>query len=304
MIDDMRRLPVAAAIAPGKHYVRAALLSSILIALAAALAVFGIPGAGPASAETAPGETAAGETTVAETAPGETTVGGNTPTGKEVLERIDGNMYFDQAEIESDMVVHGRSGTRTIESRVYRKGVDNALVLYLAPPREKGKKMLRLGDKIWNYIPEPTDRIIAISGHLLRQSVMGSDLSYEDITENHRLLDKYEAAVVGSEELDGRDCWVVELNSTAKDVAYYSRKVWVDKERWLPLREERFARSGKLLKTTTITEVSRLGDGWYPRHMIFKDELAEGGGTEYIVKRIDPDVEIPDHMLTKAALRK
>jgi len=284
MIDDMRRLAVAAAIAPGEHYVRDALLSSVLIALAAAVAVFGMPGAGRAV--------------------GETTVGGNTPTGEEVLERIDGNMYFDQAEIESDMVVHGRSGARTIESRVYRKGVDNALVLYLAPPREKGKKMLRLGDKIWNYIPEPTDRIIAISGHLLRQSVMGSDLSYEDITENHRLLDKYEAAVVGSEESDGRDCWVVELNSTAKDVAYYSRKVWVDKERWLPLREERFARSGKLLKTTTITEVSRLGDGWYPRHTIFKDELAEGGGTEYIVKSIDTDVEIPDHMLTKAALRK
>ena len=226
------------------------------------------------------------------------------PTGDEVLERLDRNMYFDQAQIESDMIVHGRAGSRTIESVAYKKGMDRALIEYLAPPREKGKKMLKLSDKIWNYIPEPTDRVIAISGHLLRQSVMGSDLSYEDITENHKLSEKYDAEVVDSEEFDGRDCWVVELNSTSKDVAYYSRKVWVDKERWLPLREERYARSGKLLKTTTITEVFRLGDRWYPRHMVFKDELAAGKGTEYVVKSIDPDVEIPDHMLTKAALRK
>lgn len=226
------------------------------------------------------------------------------PTGEEVLEALDSNMYFDQAEIESDMVVNARSSTRTIRSRAYKKGTDKALVVYLAPPREKGKKMLRLGDKIWNYIPEPTDRIIAISGHLLRQSVMGSDLSYEDITENHRLREKYEAVVVDSGEIGGRLCWVVELNSKVKDVAYYSRKVWVDKERWLPLREERFARSGKLLKTTTITDAFKLRKRWYPRHMIFKDELSEGKGTEYIVNSIDLEVEIPDHMLTKAALRE
>ena len=97
---------------------------------------------------------------------------------------------------------------------------------------------------------------------------------------------------------------MLQLDAKTRDVAYHSRRVWVDKERWLPLKEERYARSGKLLKTTTIVEVFKLGDGWYPRHMVFKDKLAEGGGTEYIVKSINPDVKIPNHMLTKAALRK
>ena len=226
------------------------------------------------------------------------------PSGEEVLDRLDNNLYFDQARIESDMIVHGRSGSRTVESRAYKRGVDEALVEYLAPPREKGKKMLKLGDKIWNYIPEPTDRIITISGHLLRQSVMGSDLSYEDITENNRLGENYSAAVAGSDTVNGRDCWVVELEARSREVAYHSRKVWVDKERWLPIREERYARSGKLLKTTNITEVMKLDGGWYPKHMVFKDELSDGKGTEYIVKSIDTSVDIPDHMLTKAALRK
>jgi outer membrane lipoprotein-sorting protein len=226
------------------------------------------------------------------------------PSGDYVLDRIDDNMYMDHAVVLATMVIHGRSGTRTIESRSWRKGVDSVLVEYLEPPREKGKKMLKLGGQLWNYIPEPTDRIIAISGHLLRQSVMGSDLSYEDITENHKLRDKYEAAVVGRDSLDGRDCYILQLDAKVEEVAYRSRRVWVDAERWLPLREERFAKSGKLLKTTRIIEVMKLKDRWYPRQMVFKDELSRGEGTGYLVESIDLEIEVPGHLLTKAALRK
>jgi outer membrane lipoprotein-sorting protein len=226
------------------------------------------------------------------------------PSGTEILRRVDDNLVFDQRKSTSTMVIHGRSGTRTITSQAWAVGRDSSLVEYLSPPRERGKKMLRLGDKIWNYTPEPNDRIIAISGHLLRQSVMGSDLSYEDITENHSLEELYDAEITGEEELDGRPCWVLHLTAKESDVTYHSRKIWVDKQRWLPLSEERYAKSGRLLKKTTIAEVFKVSDRWYPKRMIFKDVLQRGEGTEFIVESIDFDVEVPDHMLTKAALRK
>lgn len=227
-----------------------------------------------------------------------------TPSGEDVLRRVDDNMVYDQAKSTSTMIIHGRSGTRTITSSSWSTGRDSSLVEYLSPPRERGKKMLRLGDKIWNYTPEPNDRIIAISGHLLRQSVMGSDLSYEDMTENHKLIELYDAEVTGEDEIDGRPCWVVDLAAKTKDVTYHTRKIWVDQERWLPLKEERYAKSGRLLKTTTITEAFRVSGRWYPKRMIFKDMLQRGEGTEFIIESIDFDVEIPGHMLTKAALRK
>jgi len=224
--------------------------------------------------------------------------------GKEVLRRIDRNMVSEQAVSVTRMIIHGRRGDRTITSKSWVKGRDQAFVEYLSPAREKGKKMLKIGDKLWNYTPEPNDRIIAISGHLLRQSVMGSDLSYEDMTENNRLTEVYDAVIENEEVLDERHCLVVRLIAKTKDIAYYTRRVWVDSERWLPLKEERYAKSGRLLKSFKITEVFRIDDRWYPRRMIFKDMLLKGGGTEYIVESIDFDVEIPDHMLTKAALRK
>ncbi|MGE5352665.1 MAG: outer membrane lipoprotein-sorting protein, partial [Acidobacteriota bacterium] len=111
-------------------------------------------------------------------------ISAQTPTGDEVLKQIDKNLVIDKAISQTTMIIHGRAGTRSVKAKTWTEGRDKAFVEYTDPPREKGKKMLKLGDQIWNYIPEPTDRIITISGHLLRQSVMGSDLSYEDITEN------------------------------------------------------------------------------------------------------------------------
>lgn len=227
-----------------------------------------------------------------------------TLTGQEMLQRIDANMAVDQAVSMSTMIVHGRTGSRTITSKSWNKGRDQAFVEYLSPAREKGKKMLKLEDKIWTYTPEPTDRIITISGHLLRQSVMGSDLSYEDVTENDYLAEMYDGEVMAEDEMNGQPCYVLQLTAKEQDISYYSRKLWVDSEHWLPLREERYAKSGKLLKTAEILEIFQVAERWYPKKMIFKDALSSGKGTEYIIDSIDFDVEIPEHLLTKAALRK
>jgi len=226
------------------------------------------------------------------------------PDGEEILRKVDENLVLDQATGISVMVIHARSGTRTIKSQFWVRGQDESYVEYLSPARERGKKMLKLGDKLWTYAPEPADRIITISGHLLRQSVMGSDLSYEDMMENDKLVELYDAEVTGIEEIDGVECWVITMASKGKDVAYHSRKVWVDRARYLPLREERFAKSGRLLKTTEIREAMQVGQRWYMKRAVFKDMLSSGEGTEYIIEEIEFDVEIPDHVFTRASLRK
>jgi outer membrane lipoprotein-sorting protein len=190
-----------------------------------------------------------------------------------------------------------------VEAKTWIQGIEKSFTEYLAPPREKGTKMLKLEDQLWTYSPD-TDRTIKISGHMLRQPVMGSDLSYEDFLEDRKLQDVYTAAVSGEEILNERDCWVLELTAKTPDVAYFSRKLWVDKTRFIPLKEERFAKSGRLLKTTSIKEVMKVGPRWVAKYIIFKDELKSGEGTEIVLESVEFDVEIPDYIFSKAALRK
>ena len=225
-------------------------------------------------------------------------------TAEEILQKIDDNMVFEKAITTTKMIIHGRSRSRTIEAKSWAKGNDLALVEYLSPAREKGKKMLKTIDKIWIYTPEPTDRIISISGHLMRQSVMGSDLSYEDITDNSSMIDSYDAKVIVEENFMDRDCWVLELIAKEKNISYFKRKIWVDKERNLAVKEERFAKSGKLLKTTEILEMFFQDNRWFPKHMKFKDALSKGKGTEYFIESIEFNADIPEHYFTKAGLKR
>ncbi len=224
------------------------------------------------------------------------------PSGDEILDRIDQNMSADSRHVVSKMVINGTRSTRTIESETWSVGDEKAYTEYLAPAREKGTKMLKLEDQLWIYSPG-TDRTIQISGHMLRQSVMGSDLSYEDMMDDPELRNRYDAVVTGSEAVNGTDCWIVEMTANSPDVAYQLRKIWVDKKRYLPLKEELYAKSGTLLKKTELQDIRRVGNRWYPGKIIFKDMLKKGDGTEFIVESIEFNVDVPEHLLSKAALR-
>ena len=223
------------------------------------------------------------------------------PSGKEILDRIDANMSAHSRYVKSKMVIHGPRSSRTIESETWAEG-ESAFTEYLAPAREKGTKMLKLEDQLWIFSPS-TDRTIQISGNMLRQSVMGSDLSYEDMMDNTKLIDQYDATVVDSETYQDTDCWIVEMTAKTEDVAYQMRKLWVDKNRYIPLKEELYAKSGKLLKKTELTDIQQHGSRWYPGKITFKDMLKTGAGTEFIVDEIRFEVEIPEYLLTKASLR-
>ncbi len=203
----------------------------------------------------------------------------------------------------SRMVIHGRRDTRTVESKSWQRGTDESYTEFLAPAREKGTKMLKLKDMLWNYSPS-TDRTIIISGHLLRQSVMGSDLSYEDMMEDPHLPNIYSATVVSQDTLSGRICWILALSAKKEDIAYQRRRVWVDRDRYVILRENLYAESGKLLKTVDVREVMKVQNRWLAKSVLYKDVLKEGEGTEFYIDSITLDADIPDYLLSKAALRR
>ena len=163
--------------------------------------------------------------------------------------------------------------------------------------------MLKLENQLWIYSPS-TDRIIQIAGHMLRQSVMGSDLSYEDLMEDSRLTERYNAEVTGEETVDGRACWVITLSAFVPEIAYQGMKLWVDRERNIPLREEMYAKSGTLLKRSELSDVELINGRWYPKKIMFKDMLKEGMGTELIIEEIQFNVDIPDYIFSKASLKK
>ena len=223
---------------------------------------------------------------------------------QDIINAMDNNLNAKSRILTSKMVVHGRRSSRTIVSKNWVIGGDQAFTEYLFPPREAGTKMLKLGDKLWTYSPQ-TDRVIQISGHMLRQSVMGSDMSYNDMMEDRPFVDLYKATLEGSIEIDGRDHWIMLLTAKVKGLSYPTRRAWIDKEYLLPTKEELYAKSGKLLKTSTMDNIKRVQGRWFPSRFVFKDELKRNSkGTEWLIDEIFFGVDIPDSHFSRAFLRE
>ena len=225
------------------------------------------------------------------------------PEKDTILDKVDKNMSSKNRISEASMTINGKRNKRTISSRSWSEGTKKSFTEYLSPASEKGTKMLKLNGQLWIYSPS-TDRIIQISGNMLRQSVMGSDLSYEDMMDDRKMTDIYSEKFIRSDTVNGRNAWVIELKAKVEDIAYYSQKMWVDTARYVPLRQELFAKSGQLLKKIVYKDVKFLQGRWFPYTFIYKDMLKEGNGTEFKITGIQFDQEIPAYIFTKAALKQ
>ena len=220
-----------------------------------------------------------------------------------IIEKIDKNMFSKTQIVTSEMIVYGKRKKRVIRSKGYSMGKENNFTEYLSPEREKGTKMLKLDNRLWIYSPA-TDRTIQLSGHLLRQSVMGSDLSYEDMMEERKLSEVYTAKIVQEDNFNNTPVWIMDLVSKVDGLAYHKRTLWIDKTKFVPLKENLYAKSGTLLKTTTFSNIKKIDTRWYPMKINYKDMLKDGKGTDFVIIDISFDTYIPKDYFSKNMLKK
>ncbi len=86
--------------------------------------------------------------------------------------------------------------------------------------------------------------------------------------------------------------------------SYDKRKIWVDKERYIILKENLYAKSGKLLKQIDIHDVEKMEGRWVAKSLTYKDVLKEGNGTKMMIESIQFNKNIPDYIFSKASLRR
>ena len=138
-------------------------------------------------------------------------------------------------------------------------GAEKAFIEFTSPPRDKGTRYLRNNENLWMYFPK-ANRTIKISGHMLRQSMMGSDISYEDQTDRNKLNELYDSSILS--ETDG----IYTLELLAKEgieTSYYRRVIDIAKDTYTIKNSSMYANSGKLLKVLTVEEIQHIGDRYY-----------------------------------------
>lgn len=221
----------------------------------------------------------------------------------QLLVEVDKNLWASTKYVEGRLIIDNGRRVRTLSMDTWMQGVTKSYSYYKAPARERGTKMLKLDKKLWMYTPH-TDRKILIAGHLLRQSMMGSDLSYEDMMEDEKISEAYVGTIDGEEELEGIQTLAMTLKAKKKTKTYQTLKVWIDPAKNTVLKEEAYAKSGKLLKLIRFKDYRRIDERLFPRSIVFRDMLKENTKTTYMFDKIQFDIEIPAKYFSQRILKR
>ena len=212
----------------------------------------------------------------------------------EIIRRMEDNQISDSSYSEGRMITTDKYGTIVRTFNSWSRGEEDALIEFTSKG-EEGQKILRTKDEIYLYFPDAED-ILRIQGSAMRDSVMDSDFSYEDMTGDKGLLSDYTAQLLRQETVNGTNCYVVHLTAKSRSVPYYAQIVWVDTEHFVGVKGQKFARSGTLLKELEVLEWSQEDGMMVPVHMVMKDAMKKNSSTEFILDKLQLNIN-PDPAL-------
>jgi outer membrane lipoprotein-sorting protein len=223
-------------------------------------------------------------------------------TAIEILRSVDNNEIFQTIQYEGEMIIEHQNRRVVRTWNAWARGNTDSFMDF-TNSEDRGTRYLQTGGRLFVYSPDIED-VMLISGHMLRESMMGSDLSYEDALDNAPLSTRYTPAILRTEELNGRPAWVLELTALSRTESYPTRRLWIDQENNDLLRAEFFALSGALLREFNLLRVETIDGRRFPVEVEFRDLLRRGSKTVFIMKKVVLDRPIADSVFSQRNLRR
>ncbi len=221
-------------------------------------------------------------------------------SAEEIITTMDEQQTFDSNYVEGTLITTDSLGEKRSTYNSWSRGSTDFLIEF-TNVEERGQKVLRVGDELYLFYPDAED-IIPMHGAALKDSLFG-DISYEDITEGRNTLDKYDVKLLGTEQVDGKDCWVIEMNARTRKVPYSKQVIKVDQSNYVLVEGQYFAKSGRLIKTIQISGFEELpGDKVLVTGMVLEDQLRRGSKTEMQMNEYTVNPNLDDDLFSLRSL--
>jgi outer membrane lipoprotein-sorting protein len=221
-------------------------------------------------------------------------------SAEEIVRRLEATRTFETSRVEMTMTVEDRFGRRVSRMTAWSRGAEDSLIEFTSPA-ERGQKVLRTEDEIYLFYPDAAE-LVRLQGAALRESMLGSDVSYEDLTGGRSILDDYDVTLEGEETIDGAPVYVVALEARSRRVAYPRQTLWIDADMFATRRTEQSALNGRLLKTVTSDQFERIEGTWVARRTVISDALKRNSSTTVEVTTIEVGLPLDPALFSLAEL--
>jgi len=177
--------------------------------------------------------------------------------GLQIVQEVDRrDIGFGDSKSDLKMVLRNRRGDEslrilTMKTLEVEGDGDKSLSVFSKPRDIKGTAFLSfthalVPDEQWLYLPA-LKRVKRISSSNKSGPYLGSEFAFEDLTSFEVV--KYKYKYLKDEVFNEIDCFVIELYPQYKHSGYTRQQVWIDKQRYIPLKTDYYDRKDSLLKT-------------------------------------------------------
>ncbi|NOQ65540.1 MAG: outer membrane lipoprotein-sorting protein [Methyloprofundus sp.] len=210
--------------------------------------------------------------------------------GLEIMQEVE-KRDLDWQDMHADlkMILKNRNGDEHIRSLrmktlEMKDDGDKSLSIFDSPRDIKGTAFLSFthaldADEQWLYLPA-LKRVKRISSSNKSGPFLGSEFAFEDLTSFE--LKKYQYNYVKDEAEAGVDCFVVESVPQYKHSGYTRTMVWIDKQRYIPLRIDYYDRKNALLKSQKFNVYQQYLDQYWRAGNTVMDNFLTGKSTTLI----------------------
>ncbi|MDH4175381.1 MAG: outer membrane lipoprotein-sorting protein [Betaproteobacteria bacterium] len=193
---------------------------------------------------------------------------------------------FSNATATMRMVLVDASGGETgreLRTKTLEGGDDGdkLLAVFETPADVRGTVFLShthrdRADDQWLYLPA-LKRVKRIAPANKSSPFMGSEFSYEDLASAE--VTKYRYAYRGDEIFEGKPRFVLERVPVDPESGYSRQLVWVDMDRYVPLKIEFYDRRGDRLKTLVAREYRQYLGRYWRAHEVRMENHQSGKST-------------------------
>ena len=203
---------------------------------------------------------------------------------------------------EMTMIIHRPDWERSMTMRAWTKGDDYSLVRVIEPKKDRGNGTLTDDNSMWSYSPK-INRVIKIPSSMMGQSWMGSDFSNKDVARADEIVDEYEHALLGTEEVDGIIVYEIKAVPHEEAAVVWGSEVLRIREDHVVLEHSFFDQNGDLVKSLQTMEITDMGGRTIAKRQRMNKADKPDEWTEIQVIEVDYEVELNDSLFTLSNLR-
>jgi outer membrane lipoprotein-sorting protein len=222
----------------------------------------------------------------------------------EIIRQAENKLRGSSSFSEMKMTVVRPDWSREVSMKSWSVGAELSLILITGPARDKGMAFLKREREMWNWQPS-IDRTIKMPPSMMMQSWMGSDFTNDDLVRESSIIEDYHHKLLGSEKVDDRECWKIELMPKEDAAVVWGRVLlWVDQADYLQLKTEFYDEDDYLVNTMLGKNLKVMDGKLLPSVMEIIPAEEEGHKTVLEYLSLDFDIDVKESFFSVQNMKR